>query len=129
MRNAFNTLIRQRKLDEVKTRAPLLYGYARSCYRHPAALFGQGFRLLSKCGVRQGDVCGPIMFSIALQRVMQKLSRLDLEFQSWYLDDGILCGEASVVDQALPGLAQPGQMPSVQSVGLRGTSQTCAASH
>ena len=41
LKNAFNSLARQTMLDEIRTRAPLLYPYAASCYQHPAVL-GQG---------------------------------------------------------------------------------------
>jgi len=70
MKNAFNTLDRIALLEEVKARSPLLYPYAASCYSQPAVLFGPGFTLPSKCGVQQGDVCGPALFALALQRLV-----------------------------------------------------------
>lgn len=88
-------------LREIKNRAPLLFPYALACYREPSKLFGQGFQLDSSRGVQQGDVCGPALFAIALHCVILRLNELDLNFQNWYLDDGILCGPAEEVNKAI----------------------------
>ena len=104
IRNAFNSLDRTTLLREVCQRVPALYPYAHACYSNPATLFGHGFQLDSSCGVQQGDVCGPALFAIAVQRTILDLSALNLSFQFWYLDDGILCGPAGEVARALAHL-------------------------
>ena len=77
------------------------YVYAASCYAQPAVLFRQGFTLLSKCGVQQGDACDLALFAIPLQRLVLKLEEVGLKLQFWFLDDGILCGRPEAVVKAL----------------------------
>ena len=101
LRNAFNSLDRSQLLKEVQTRVPQLYPYTFACYSEPSILFGDGFELKSSSGVQQGDVCGPALFAITLQKVLLRLQELDLTFQHWYLDDGVLCGPVSEVSKAV----------------------------
>ena len=44
------------------------------------------------------------MFAVAIQKTILELSQLNLSFQFWYLDDGILCGPASEVARAMAHL-------------------------
>ena len=104
LRNAFNSIDRNVLLREVRERVPALYPYAHACYSTPAFLFGNGFEVQSSCGVQQGDVCGPALFAIAIQKTILELTELNLSFQYWYLDDGILCGPASDVARAMAHL-------------------------
>ena len=84
-------------------RAPLLYPYALSCYQQPTLLFGDGFEFHSHStsGGQQGDVCGPVLFALALHRVVLQLQELGLHYQFWYLDDGIICGPAGQIALAV----------------------------
>ena len=84
-------------------RVPALYPYAYACYSSAATLLGNGFELESSCGVQQGDVCGPAMFAITIHKILE-LADLNLTFQYWYLDDGILCGPTSDVARAMAHL-------------------------
>ena len=104
LRNAFNSVDRSVLLRQVKDRVPALYPYAYACYSTPASLFGNGFELESSCGVQQGDVCGPTLFAIAIHKTIMELDDLNLTFQYWYLDDGILCDPASEVAHTLAHL-------------------------
>ena len=122
MRNAFNSLDRQEMPNEIKARSPLFYPYAAACYHKPSVLFGNDFEISSSQGVQQGDVCVPLMFSIALHRLVLRLEQLGLSFQHWYLDDGILCGKVSVVGKAvefLLGYLQPSPVSKGQATGSR----------
>ena len=110
--NAFNSLDRNALLSEVKARAPGLFPYAWACHHQPNILFGDCLRLESSCEVQQGDVCGTVLFAIALHKVVLKLQELGLNFQFWYLDDGILCGSVEAVGTAILLLKQ--ELPPLQ---------------
>ena len=51
---------------------------------------GNGYEVISR-GIQQDDVCGPVIFAIALHMAVLKLEELGMHFQFWYLDDGVLC--------------------------------------
>ena len=44
------------------------------------------------------------MFAIAIQKTVLELVDLNLTFQYWYLDDGVLCGPANDVARAMAHL-------------------------
>ena len=100
-RNAFNSVSRAHLLREVSNHLPSLLPYAWSCYSFPNYLFGPSVHLTSDSGVQQGDVCGPLLFAVALHRVVTRLEALDLDINYWYLDDGTLCGSPSVLEEVL----------------------------
>ena len=59
-------------------------------------------RLQSQAGVQQGDPLGPLLFALALQEILPSLDPdHQLNLQSWYLDDGVLCGPRATVLSAL----------------------------
>ena len=74
MRNVFNSIDMQEMLNEVKSRTPLLYPYAAACYQSPSVPFGEGFEVNSPQEVQQVDVCGPLLFSVTLHRLVLLLS-------------------------------------------------------
>jgi hypothetical protein len=96
--NAFNSVERDDLLREVPLRTPLLYPYTAACCGNGATLFGDGFTFQSTRGVQQGDVCGPLLFSVAFHHLILQLQSTELRFQHWYLDDGILCGSLSAMN-------------------------------
>jgi len=101
IRNAFNSVSRVHLLREVSNHLPSLLPYAWSSYSFPNYLFGPGVHLTSDSGVQQGDVCGPLLFAVALHRVVTRLEALDLDINYWYLDDGTLCGSPSALEEVL----------------------------
>ena len=50
----------------------------------------------SQTGVQQGDPLGPMVFAIVLYKLVSSIDvddgYLNLIFQTWYLDDGVLAG-------------------------------------
>eukprot|EP00731_Ephydatia_muelleri_P023015 Em0015g598a len=53
-------------------------------------------QLSSEAGVQQGDPLGPLFFALVLHKVVSAIDAddecLDLLFQAWFLDDGVLAG-------------------------------------
>ena len=61
--------------------------------------------LSSESGVQQGDPLGPLLFALVLLKVISVIDAddecLDLLYQAWYMDDGVLAGKRSAVVRAL----------------------------
>jgi hypothetical protein len=64
------------------------------CYRNPSTLFFGDHLISSSVGAQQGDPCGPMIFSLAIQPIILSL---DSELNIWYLDDGTLADYPEVV--------------------------------
>jgi hypothetical protein len=92
-KNAFNSVERDCILKEVQCHTPLLYSYLYQCCRNPSSLFF-GDHLISSVGAQQGDPCGPMIFSLAIQPIILSL---DSQMNIWYLDDGTLADYPEVV--------------------------------
>ena len=105
--NAFNTLDRGSMIDAIKSRAPQFYNYAAFCYGCPTALLGDGFSLWSGRGTQQGDACGPLFFSVAVQNLVESAAR-HVPSSKWYMDDGSLLGPVSSLQQAFNLIAAEG---------------------
>ena len=106
--NAFNTIDRTFVLKEVRNRMPGLAAWADFCYARPSKLLFGSHVLPSECGVQQGDPLGPLLFSLALQPILQELAQSrapgGLELVYSYLDDLCLAGDAGAVLSALQTL-------------------------
>jgi hypothetical protein len=93
-KNAFNSVERDCILKEVQCHTPLLYPYLYQCYRNPSTLFFGNHLISSSVGAQQGDPCGPMIFSLAIQPIILSL---DSQMNIWYLDDGTLADYPKVV--------------------------------
>jgi hypothetical protein len=93
-KNAFNSVELDCILKEVQCHTPLLYHYLYQCYRNPSTLFFGNHLISSSVGAQQGDPCGPMIFSLAIQPI---ILFLDSQLKIWYLDDGILAVHPEVV--------------------------------
>ncbi|XP_047029514.1 uncharacterized protein LOC124637199 [Helicoverpa zea] len=94
IRNAFNSVNRDTLLTEVKNEIPKLYKFLWQCYRHSTKLLYKDKVLDSAVGCQQGDPLGPAIFSLAINPIIRQLNS---KFNVWYLDDGILGGDADTV--------------------------------
>jgi Reverse transcriptase (RNA-dependent DNA polymerase) len=104
--NAFNSVSRNAVLEHVFERVPSPGPYAAFAYGTPFMLYVDGapegsVALRSSDRVRQGDPCGPLLFALALQLVLQTASRVhpDCSIVA-YADDITLQGPQQSVECA-----------------------------
>ena len=108
--NAFNCINRERMFQEVRRRIPTMSAWMEMCYgAQPFLRFGE-HSILSCCGVQQGDPLGPLGFSLALHPLVEKIRTQvpGLVINTWYLDDGTLCGSARDLCSALAIIDEDG---------------------
>ena len=121
--NAYNSLDRQKMLEAIAEDAPAFLPYANYCYGAETPLLGKGFTLSSAEGTQQGDCCGPIFFSVTLNRLLRSCCPQTAEaWNRWFLDDGSLCGKTCAKDVRRPrpqisGNRAYGQYLKVQAMG------------
>ena len=101
-RNAFNSAARARILDKVTTEFPELATWVWWTYGESTCLWYNGGYLESDEGVQQGDPLGPLLFSMAIQPIVDEIAREcpGLSFHGWYLDDGQVGGSTKDVLKA-----------------------------
>ena len=92
--NAFNCIDRSAMFHEVRSRLPALSPWIECCYGCQPLLHFGSHCLLSCIGVQQGDPLGPLSFALTLQPIVEQIKQEvpNLLINSWYLDDGTLCG-------------------------------------
>jgi hypothetical protein len=86
--------IKKKKENSVERDCILLYPYLYQRYRNPLTLFFGDHLISSSVGAQQGDPCGPMIFSLAIQPIILSL---DSQLNIWYLDDGTLADYPEVV--------------------------------
>ena len=101
--NAFNSIDRGHMFEEARARTPSISPWLECCYGSQPLLFLGEHTILSCCGVQQGDPLGPLGFALALHPIVERIKREvpGLLLNSWYLDDGTLCGSPSDIHSAL----------------------------
>ena len=103
MRNAFNTVDRLAVLRAVHETCPELFPWVDWLYANESRLLFQGTVIRSSSGVQQGDPLGPALFSLALRHTVAQAGAA-ADFNAWYIDDGIIGGDADVIARLLPDL-------------------------
>ena len=100
LRNAFNSISRDSVLGAASVMAPTLFNYLRFCYGRISPLFFGDKVIQSVAGTQQGCPLGPVGFALGIHHVLKQLEPLRLTFNTWYLDDGLLVGDAATVAEA-----------------------------
>ena len=89
--NAFNTLRRDKALEDIKLKVPLLYKYAWQAYANPSCLFlGEKDVIMSEEGVQQGDPLGPFFYALSSMAITRNLKS---PLKVFYLDDAFIAGD------------------------------------
>ena len=105
MKNVFNLVSRQTVLEECATFYAELLPWVSYCYGSHPLLWHPLGKITTECGVQQGDPLGPLLFSLALHKLVSSIDAddgcLDLLLQAWYLDDGVLAGSHPAVLRAV----------------------------
>ena len=103
--NAFNTVFRQKMWDAL-VEIPELHGLFAVSYGAPSLLLLQHYKELkqleSKCGSRQGDVLGTLLFCLTIQRVVNALNAIEGVEAFAYIDDiTLLCKDVKALRAAV----------------------------
>ena len=107
--NAFNECHRPTILSQVETHFPELYGWTQWSYSSANRLHFGPNQLLSTTGVQQGDPLGPLLFSLALCKMMDEIQFIaPTTNHFWYLDDGTIVGPRSEVAELYQKISTAG---------------------
>jgi hypothetical protein len=105
--NAFNTVERTAIQEGLRSSIPELENWFEFTHSQPSPLFCNKEILLSTQGTQQGDPLGPAFFALAIHQVLESLQGAEgVNWEVWYLDDGVLVGDADALLQALKVLAE-----------------------
>ena len=84
-------------MDGVKQHCPDMAPWAYWCLNGSSRVYYNARVINCTTGVQQGDPLGPVLFSMGLHTVIEKLLAIPEIRQLWFLDDGILRGQTSQV--------------------------------
>ena len=109
-RNAFNSVKRSHLLQAACDFIPGIAAFTYFCYSQHVPLLYNNASLQSESGVQQGDPLGPLLFSLTLWPVIEKIRDAvpNLTQHTWYLDDGFVAGSEDQIRTTLDILANEG---------------------
>ena len=119
--NAFNTVCRSAMLNQTRKHLPQLSRFVEWCYVDPSSLVYGETVVDSQTGAQQGDPLGPLLFSLVVKDLTEKVRDLPgVDLAVWYLDDGTLMGSPQGVAAAFKVLQEESL-----SLGLSVNSKKC----
>ena len=102
-KNAFTSIKRNQILNVAVTLMPSAASFAIYCYLQHSHLYYSNKSVKSQFRVQQGDPLDPLLFSLALWRIIEEIESdiPNLTKHCWYLDDGIIAGTEPELNEAL----------------------------
>lgn len=122
--NAFNTVRRDAVFAAVQARVPQLLSVVQWAYGEATPLHVVGAApgtqpIMSRCGVRQGDPLGPLLFALALQGPLESAAQAEPGAPPLaFLDDMTIVGRPAAVQRVFHRLCGNGAN-SVRKIGLQ----------
>ena len=105
-------------MKKVKEHIPVLYNMTWQSYAKASNLYFNGQDIIqSREGVQQGDPMGPLLFSLAIQDLVNSCKS---ELNTWYLDDGLVAGTPDDVHHDLSKILE-----ASNSLGLAVNASKC----
>ena len=87
LKNAFNSLRRDKILTAVREHIPEAFNFFHQAYSADSLLFYGQTTITSATGLQQGDPAGPALFSLTIDELIKSLNA---ELNTWFLDDGTM---------------------------------------
>jgi hypothetical protein len=103
--NALNEVSRQKILDIVQEKYPDLYPYVKMCYAKTSHVWWDGHRMMSAWGIQQGDPLGPLLFCLAIHRVLTEVAnQVVAEFLTSLKSYSSFSSSPWMMDTSLPSM-------------------------
>ncbi|KAL5491741.1 hypothetical protein EMCRGX_G017093 [Ephydatia muelleri] len=100
---------------------PELLPWVSWCYGSQSLLWHSMVTISSQSGVQQGDPLGPMLFALVLHKLVSSIEAdddcINLSFNAWYLDDGILAGESRNGISLFPASVKSSILPNLEILG------------
>ena len=85
LKNAFNSIRRDKVLEAIRDHLPEAYHMFYQAYGSSSLLFHGETLIQSATGLQQGDPAGPALFALTIDELTKSLTS---ELNVWFLDDG-----------------------------------------